>query len=126
MCRCVCVDRTGVVFITVLQPASSRKAETIQDQRRQPSTQIARLPGKGNRRRELGMGFTGNPHGSPAPHLISRLRASVGHARTLASSTRSGPKWRTALPVLAMLALVLPGVLTACGGGSPTREPHAA
>ena len=66
------------------------------------------------------MGFTGNLHGSLAPHLSSRLRASVGHARILASATRSGRKWRTALPVLAMLALVLPGVLTACGGTSST------
>src|SRR5260370_37880781 len=71
------------------------------------------------------MGFTGSPHGSPTPHLSSRLRASVGHARILASATRSGRKWRTALPVLAMLALVLPSVLTACGGTSPTRGVRA-
>src|SRR5260221_6676703 len=113
---------------TALQPASSRRAQTIQGQRRQPDIRTARLPGKGNRRRELGMGFTGNPHGSPTPHLSSRLRTSVGHARILASATRSGRKWRTALPVLAMLALVLPGVLTACGGartppGGPRGPP---
>jgi len=64
------------------------------------------------------MGFTGNPHGSPAPHLSARLRASVGHARTLASAARSGRKWRTTLPLLAMLALALLAVLTACGGTS--------
>jgi len=64
------------------------------------------------------MGFTGNPHGSPAPHLSAWLTASIGHARILAPATRSGRKWRTALPLLAMLALVLPAVLTACGGTS--------
>jgi branched-chain amino acid transport system substrate-binding protein len=64
------------------------------------------------------MGFTGNSHGSPASYLSSWLRASLGKALNSVSATPSGWRWRAPLPVLAALALVLLGVLAACGGSS--------
>ncbi len=66
------------------------------------------------------MGFAENLHGSPASYLSSRLRASAGHSLMPASAARSGRRWRAPLPALALLALVLPAVLAACGGSSST------
>ncbi len=65
------------------------------------------------------MGFTAHTHDSSASHLGSRLMASVGKVLNPVSATR--PSWHrhARLPALALLVL---GVLAACGGSSSTAS----
>src|SRR5579859_586011 len=65
----------------------------------------------------LGMGFMAYVHGSTS-RLGSRLRMSLDETRISVSAAHSGWRWRAPLPVLALLALLLPGLLAACGGSS--------
>ena len=66
----------------------------------------------------LGMGFMAHSHGSTS-HLGSRFRASsIGKQLSPISAARVGRRPRAPLPVLAMLALILPAMLAACGGNS--------
>lgn len=64
------------------------------------------------------MGVTRNPHGSPASRLRAWLSTVVGHAVAPVSAGHAGRRWHAAGPVLALFALVLPGLLAACGGTS--------
>src|SRR5690348_13852494 len=66
------------------------------------------------------MGFSVRSRSSLASHLRSRSRAIVQHTlRTLRGARRS---WRAPLPLLALLALVLPATLAACGSGGGSNS----
>ena len=68
------------------------------------------------------MGFMAHSHGSTS-HLGTRLRTSGGKTLLAGSSTRASRRWRAPLPVLTLLALILSGLLAACGGGGGTSGP---
>ena len=70
--------------------------------------------------RGQGMGFSVRSRSSLASHLRSRSRAIAQHTlRTLRGSRRN---WRAPLPLLALLALVLPATLAACGSGGGSNS----
>lgn len=61
------------------------------------------------------MGFTGNPHRLPASHLRSWLSTACSRTRTLRAARRASRRWHASLPALGLFALILPGLLAACG-----------
>ena len=64
------------------------------------------------------MGIMAHSQGSPVSQRSSSRRTTAGIRAKLIATARS--RWRVRLPVLAMLVLVLPAVLAACGGSSST------
>ena len=63
------------------------------------------------------MGFSGIPHRTPASHLTGWLSTVRGRARAPIPAARAARRWRASLPLLGLFALILPGLLAACGGG---------
>jgi branched-chain amino acid transport system substrate-binding protein len=67
---------------------------------------------------ELIMGFRASHHDSPASRLRSGLLSQVSNGGTLAPAGRARRGRHGSLTLAALIALVVPGLLAACGSGS--------